>query len=203
MRLPSTAHTTRPWRIHEIAYDFDLVDVWALPTPGGPDDFPTLVRGLASFDPSRSPAPAVRALFAIRWSVGRALGWDGPEVGIGARVQSLRDRLPEDLQNSAVDVDFDAAPFTPVYQTENEFAAEIANRTVHGVVHLGWVPDEAGRYRGQMAVLVKRNGLLGAAYMTAIAPFRHLIVYPTMLREIERSWRDDVDPRAVRSRATR
>ena len=30
-------------------------------------------------------------------------------------------------------------------------------------MHIGWVPDGAGGYRGQMAVLVKPNGLLGAA----------------------------------------
>jgi Protein of unknown function (DUF2867) len=53
---------------------------------------------------------------------------------------------------------------------------------------LGWVPDRAGGYRGQMAVLVKRNGLLGTAYMAAIRPFRHLLVYPQMLRDIERGW---------------
>ena len=40
-----------------------------------------------------------------------------------------------------------------------------------------------------MAILVKRNGLLGRAYMAAIAPFRHVLVYPAMLREIERRWR--------------
>jgi hypothetical protein len=39
-----------------------------------------------------------------------------------------------------------------------------------------------------MAVLVKRNGPLGAAYMTAIAPFRHAVVYPLMMRDIERDW---------------
>ena len=49
-------------------------------------------------------------------------------------------------------------------------------------MHLGWVPDDTGGYRGQMAVLVKPNGLLGKAYMAAIRPFRHLIVYPPMLR---------------------
>ena len=66
---------------------------------------------------------------------------------------------------------------------------EIANRTVHGVLHLGWVPDGSGAYRGQMAVLVKPNGLLGNGYLTAIRPFRHLIVYPRMLRQIGRTWR--------------
>ncbi|HEX5780686.1 MAG TPA: DUF2867 domain-containing protein [Solirubrobacteraceae bacterium] len=40
-----------------------------------------------------------------------------------------------------------------------------------------------------MAVLVKRNGRLGAAYMAAIKPFRHLVVYPLMLRDLERRWR--------------
>jgi hypothetical protein len=41
----------------------------------------------------------------------------------------------------------------------------------------------------QMAVLVKPNGLFGTAYMAAIRPFRHLIVYPPAMRQIEREWR--------------
>jgi Protein of unknown function (DUF2867) len=32
---------------------------------------------------------------------------------------------------------------------------------------------------------VKPNGLLGTAYMAAIGPFRHLIVYPPAMRELE------------------
>ena len=49
---------------------------------------------------------------------------------------------------------------------------------------------EAGGYRGQMAVYVKPNGPFGSAYMAAIKPFRYLIVYPQMMRELERSWRE-------------
>jgi hypothetical protein len=56
-------------------------------------------------------------------------------------------------------------------------------------MHLGWVPDGTGGYRGQMAVLVKPNGLLGNAYIAAIRPFRHLLVYPLMMRNLEREWR--------------
>jgi len=80
-------------------------------------------------------------------------------------------------------------PFTPLYLLDDEFAAEIVNRTVHGVMHLGWVPHGTGGYRGQMAVYVKPNGLLGSVYMAAIRPFRHLIVYPPMMRAIGRDWR--------------
>jgi hypothetical protein len=81
---------------------------------------------------------------------------------------------------------------------EDEWAAEVANRTMHGVLHLGWVLDRGG-YRGQMAVLVKPNGLLGAAYMRAIRPFRHLIIYPALIRQIAAAWRR----RAVRGSARR
>jgi hypothetical protein len=187
-KLPNSAHTSRPWRIHELAPDFQLEDVWALPTPGGPDDLPRLVQVIASGDPSRGSSRAARTLFAIRWKLGELLGWDDADAGLGSRVPMLRDRLPPDLQDAAAGPAFDALPFTPLYLTGDEWAAEIANRTVHGVIHIGWVPDGSGGYSGQMAILVKRNGLLGAAYMAAIRPFRHLIVYPPMLRQIEREW---------------
>ena len=193
MRLPNSAHTSRPWRIHELTRDFRLEDVWALPTPGGPDDFPRLVRGIASGDPSRGSSRAARTLWAIRWKVGALLGWDGPETGLGSRVPTLRNGLPVDLRDGPSGPDFDALPFTSLYLIHDEWAAEIANRTVHGVMHVGWVPDGTGGYSGQMAVYVKPNGLVGTAYMAAIRPFRHLIVYPPMLRQIGRIWRDASD----------
>ena len=188
MRLPNSAHTSRPWRIHELTRDFRLEDVWAMPTPGGQDDFPRLVQLATSLDPSHSSSRAVRTLFAIRWKLGELFGWDGPDAGLGSRVPTLRDRLPVDLRDAPTGPDFDALPFTSLYLLEHEFAAEIANRTMHGVMHLGWVPDETGGYRGQMAVLVKPNGPFGTAYMAAIAPFRHLIVYPPIMREMGRDW---------------
>ena len=188
VRLPSSAHTARPWRIHELTRDFEVEDVWALPTPGRADEFHLLVDRFASADPSRSASTPVRALFAIRWKLGKLLGWDGPDTGIGSRVPTLRDRLPIDLREAGPGPEVEGLPFTPLYLVEDEWAAEIANRTMHGVLHLGWVPDGAGGYRGQMAVLVKRNGLLGTAYMAGIRPFRQMLVYPRMLRDIDRQW---------------
>jgi hypothetical protein len=189
MRLPDSAHTSRPWRIHELTHDFRLEDVWALPTPGGPEDFPRLVEGIASSEPSQGRSRVVAALFAIRWKLGELLGWDDTDDGLGSRVPTLRDRLPADLRDGPSGPDF-ALPFSPLYLTDDEFAAEIANKTMHGVMHLGWVPDGTGGYRGQMAVLVKPNGLFGNAYMAAIRPFRHLLVYPPMIQEIGRGWRE-------------
>ena len=189
MTLPETAHTSRPWRIHEIAPDFRLEDVWALPTPGGPDDFPRLVEQFASAEPSQSLPRAARTLWALRWKLGELFGWDGEDDGVGSRVATLRDRLPADLRDAPPGPQFDSLPFSSLYLLEDEWAAETANRTVHGVLHLGWVPDGNGGYRGQMAVLVKPNGPFGSGYMAAIRPFRHLIVYPPLLREMGREWR--------------
>lgn len=47
------------------------------------------------------------------------------------------------------------------------------------------------------------DGPLGAVYLAAIKPFRHLIVYPALMRWIERGWRADArearSPEAVGS----
>ncbi len=186
MRIPDSEHTSRPWRIHEIAHDFRLEDVWALPVTGARDEFPRLIDAFARGDSAGSPSRVARALFAIRWKLGELLGWDSDADGVGARVRSLRERLPDDLRQAPAGPGFRTLPFRSLYACEDEWAAEIANRTVHGVLHLGWVRDgEEGRYRGQMAVLVKPNGVLGEAYMLAIRPFRHVIVYPALMRQIE------------------
>lgn len=188
MRLPNTADISRPWRIHEFVADFRLEDVWSLPTPGGPDDFPRLVHQVASGDPARSSSRAARTLWAIRWRVGALLGWDNPDRS-GSEQPTLRGRLPSDLRDGPSGPEFQMAPFTSLYVLDDEWAAEIVNRTVHGVMHIGWVADPTGGYHGEMAVYVKPNGLLGNAYMAAIRPFRHLIAYPPLMREIEREWR--------------
>ncbi|MEV6107959.1 DUF2867 domain-containing protein [Streptomyces sp. NPDC051940] len=191
MKLPDTEHTSRPWRIHEIAPDFRLYDVWALPTPGGPDDFARLIRNTTAGDTSNSPSWIARTLFAIRWKLGRLFGWDDPKQGVGTRVRTLRDRLPQDLRDAPPGPEFERLPFTSVYLTDDEWASEMANSTVHGVMHLSWVPDtEHGGYRGQMAVLVKPNGWFGRAYMALIAPFRHVLVYPPLMRSISKEWRE-------------
>jgi hypothetical protein len=189
MRLPSSAHTDRPWLIHQIAEGFVLEDVWALPTPGGgPDDFPALVAIVGGGFEKRVSAPA-KALFWLRLKLGALLRLDRSGSGLGTRVASLRERLPEELRAAAAVHQDAGSSFTFLYEVADEHALELANRTMHGVVHFGWVPDGQGGWRGQMAILVKPNGRLGTAYMAFIKPFRYLIVYPAMLRACERAWR--------------
>ncbi|PNE40141.1 MULTISPECIES: DUF2867 domain-containing protein [Streptomyces] len=197
MRLPRTAHTDRPWRVHEIADDFTVEDVWALPTPGGPDDLAWLVRQTAEglVGGVKGEGLVSRALFAVRWKLGALLGWDTAGSGIGTRLPSLRDRMPADLRQGPQGPDLGSSPFTSLYQRDDEWAAEMANKTVHAVMHIGWVPDGSGGYRGQMAVLVKPNGPFGTLYMAAIKPFRYLGVYPALMRSIGREWQTNASRR--------
>ena len=185
MRLPDSAHTEQSWRIHDVAGDFRLEDVWELPSRED-EDFARMVERFVSRDPARSSSAVVRALFALRWKLGELFGWDDEDTGLGARVPTLRDRLPADLRDGPAGPSSESLPFTTLYLTEDEWAAEVANKTVHGVMHIGRVQLEGGGHRDQMAVLVNPNGLFGSAYLIAIRPFRHLVVYPPMLREAAR-----------------
>ncbi len=144
MRLPDSAHTAQPWRIHAMTPGFRLEDVWRLPAT----DLRSAVDHFTSGSFTRSSSPAVRFLFALRRRLGDLLGLDDQ-------------------------------PFTTLYETDDEWAAETVNKTVHGILHLGQLPDGTV----QLAILVKPNGLLGRAYMAAIKPFRHRIIYPRLLRE--------------------
>jgi hypothetical protein len=194
MRVPNREHTSRPWRIHELTDGFRLEDVWEPEVTFAADDFPRLIELVASLDLSKSSSPAVRALVAVRLKLGDLFGWDKPRAkGTGPRStqSTLRDRLPADLRDGPRGPAVAAAPSTPLYMTEDEWAVELVNQTVHGVIHVGRVPAESSDgFRAQMAIYVQPKGLLGQVYMAGIKPFRHLIVYPVMFRDAEQAWRD-------------
>ena len=203
-RLPNPAHESRPWRIREIVHDFTLEDVWALPAHGGTEDFQTLLDVVTSGlpDPANWESLPTRVLWRVRDRLGSWFGLGRISAPIdsgrddaagklpipGTDETSLTDRLPYDLRNTAADVNFDSVPFAPLYRTDIEFAEEMSNRTVHAVGHLAWVDQGEGRYQGQMAVYVKPRGRLGKGYMALIKPFRYWVVYPALMREIERAW---------------
>jgi hypothetical protein len=202
MRLPNSAHESLPWRIREIVPDFTLEDVWALPAHGSADDFSRLLELGTLLDPANADSLPARALWRVRdrlgawFDLGRISEPDDGASALpipGTEQRSLAERLPDDLRNSPWDHDFGSLPFTPLYRTDTEAAAEVSNKTVHGVMHLGWVDQDCadhqgGRFQGQMAVYVKPRGRFGKAYMAFIKPFRYWIVYPALIRQVERRW---------------
>jgi Protein of unknown function (DUF2867) len=202
MRVSNAAHESRPWRIRDIAPDFTLEDVWALPVRGGAGDFQTLLQIMTSDDLMDSASLPTRILWGARDLLGSWFGLGRISTPIdsarddaagelpipGTNETSLTDRLPDDLRNTASGLHFDDVPFRPLYLTDDEFAAEMSNQTVHAVMHLGWADQGDGRCQGQMAVYVKPRGQFGKGYMALIKPFRYWIVYPALMRQIERAW---------------
>jgi hypothetical protein len=190
VRLPNAAHEAHPWVIAQIAADFKLLDVWGLPAQGRLEDFATLLETVASLDRA-DRGRATRALFSLRHRLGGWFGWDDASRRrpIPGRTETtLSARLPDDLRGTATLPDISSTSFTPLYRTETEWAAELSNDTVHAVMHLAWIDQGEGLFRGQMGIYVKPRGRFGATYMALIGPFRHLIVYPALMRQIERAW---------------
>jgi hypothetical protein len=131
----------------------------------------------------------------VRERLGGWLGWDDATKQRripGSTETSLSARLPDELEGTAetppISGALRGAGFRLLYRTADEWAGEISNDTVHGVVHLAWVAQPDGRYRGRLSVYVKPRGTLGELYLKLIAPFRHLIVYPALIRQIGRAW---------------
>jgi hypothetical protein len=89
-----------------------------------------VVRLVASFDPSPAASPGRSARRP------RLLGADAPSPIAGALRGPGRPN-------------FDALALAQLYLLDHEFAAEIDNRTMDGVIRLGWAKDETGRYSGR------------------------------------------------------
>jgi hypothetical protein len=196
MRVSSRAHLAHDWVMARIAPDFRLLDVWDLPATGSREEFGVLLDLLAGMDPTTHGSRLSDLLFAVRLRLGQLLRWDDAVARPipDADETSLVERLPPELRGSAdtpvIHPDFreKAGSFIPLFRTDDEWAAEISNATVHGVLQLCWVPTSTEVYAGRLAVWVKPRGLLGRAYLAGIAPFRHLVVYPALLNHVGRVW---------------
>jgi len=160
---------------HRMLADVPLHDVWTVDLPGGPPDCRVAVlRPYLSFEALSQLNPAVRGLFGLRRWLGRLFRWDGPEPPAGTPAR--RDPLD--------------GPFRVVHESDVEIVGEVENRTVHAFSVLALCPVPGG-YRAWWAIYVAPVGRITALYMALIDPFRRFLVYPAILRHVQRCWRAD------------
>jgi len=195
-------HRARPWRVHGLASDFMLRDVWRVPViAAGGDRFEDFYRLVAENGIATDGAVA-NALFALRERLGRWFRWDDHKHELpipGCTERSVRERLTtEDLaRDRSAEVALPhqrLADFRPVYLFADESLSEISNSTIHALAHFGWVDDGAGKKTAEMAVYTKSRGLLSDVYMGAIKPFRHRFVYRALIRRLVRLWNERPRP---------
>jgi hypothetical protein len=191
-QIDRARHVERPWRVHALAADFTLLDVWEIPLSPSPGatfvDFHRAALQLGA------GGGAMGLLMRVRERIGRRLHWDeGPALPIpGCRETSVAARLTDEDRRRVIS-DGGALPdevvalgMRPVYLFDDESLEEVSNKTIHALLHMAWMGGEPPTVR--LAVYVKYRGLASRLYMAAIQPFRHALVYPSWIRQLERAW---------------
>jgi len=176
-----------PLRVHEFLRGVPVHDVWAVDLPKPPTRV-TLDAFLRQPNPNECASPGVDALMRLRLFLGRIFGLDQPPRG---STEMFADRLtPQDRAGTLVPPGKRYGPngaFSVVYRFENEQLSELINRTAHAGALTALV-ENASSYRYFFAVYVRSVSRLTPVYMTLIDPFRKLIVYPALLRDVRADW---------------
>lgn len=170
-------------RAHAIMAELAPYEVWTLDLPGGGAGRTVAdVRALAL---TAKPNMVVNGLFALRRLIGRVLDWDrddGDELGLFMNRLTEKDRVQSVVPCGSKD-----GPFTLLYLHSQEAMSEIRNKTVHAALVWALRPRSNG-YRLYWGVYVRPVGALTSMYMNAIKPFRHWLVYPSLLRRLLQAW---------------
>jgi hypothetical protein len=186
MRINPDEFRARPLRVHALLRDVPLEDAWAVPLSGGGTGR-TIQDLRAVMVAGRAAAPAVvQGLFRLRRRIGALFGWDHQRSAWNA--ESYADRLsPADRAQSLVAPGTPDGNFRLLYRFEDEQLSELRNATVHAFVSLS-IRQTPGGYLAYAGVFVRRVHRFTGLYMGAIAPFRRLVVYPAVMRKIQRAW---------------
>jgi len=186
MRIDPSEFRARPLRVHALLHDVPLEDAWAIRLPGGGAG--RTVQDLrAVMVAGRAAAPAgVHGLFRLRGRIGALFGWDQQRPAWNA--ESFADRLtPADRAASLATPGTPDGPFNLLYRFDDEQLSELRNATVHAFASLSIRPTPGG-YLAYLGVFVQPVHRFTRLYMTAIAPFRRLVVYPAIIRQMQSAW---------------
>ena len=161
-----------------------LHDVWVIELAGGGPG--RTLRDVEAFaSRQRQPLP-VRALFGLRFFLGRLLRLDAPRPAHSST--SYPSRLTDDDRaRSRVTPGTPFGPFRTMYVFDHEAVYEARNATVHAFLAMALRPHPTG-YTLYWGIYVKPVGPITACYMALIDPFRRFIIYPAMIRQTKAAW---------------
>jgi hypothetical protein len=177
-----------PLRVHTLLADVSLHDVWAVDLPRAREGV-TLderQRILSQYRSIGRLPPAARALFGLRFFLGRIFRLEDQPKGAGA-ASFAKGLTAEDRDKSSIAPGTPDGLFRVVYRFENELLLEVHNRTVHAALLTALAKTEVG-YRFYLGVYVCKAGWITRVYMALIDPFRRWIIYPAILKNIRAVW---------------
>lgn len=175
--------------VHTLLDSADLHDVWVFDLPGGSPQL-TLrdIPGLPPAAEARGASWIVRGLFGLRRWIGRLFHWDTQSAVRDPSCYAARLNDPERAQSLTPPGAAGPGPFRFVYEFERESLLEVHNATVHAFLStsLEVIP---GGYRVWLAIYVRPVSRWTDWYMALIDPFRRLIIYPALIRRVQREWK--------------
>ncbi len=202
MMISKETHLARSWTIDRIAPDFRLWDVWEIPIAANNSDtenFQSFYNtALEAFNKIQTRKTLAGLLFALRYRISRIIPLDRNINTLpipGCRETTIKSRLSSrDLEKSKPGKAIKGAgsdlEFRPVYLFDDESVHEFSNDTVHGLLHFGWIRKNENHYTATLAIYVIPRGALGKLYLKLIEPFRHLIVYPELMKALKAQWQE-------------
>ncbi len=174
---------------HRLLSDVPLLDVWAISLANGGtgrtvQDIRALVENI---NPSQIPY-ALRFLFRLREVMGAVFRWDREANSSAIPANSYFYRLDaDDMARSLEPCGTRYPPLTLLYQFDDEILLEIINATTHAFILLSLEATSKGYY-AYVAVYAQDKTWWSPYYMRLIDPFRHWVVYPTMIRLLQQQW---------------
>jgi hypothetical protein len=130
--------------------------------------------------------PITKALFWMRGMIGRVLHWDDAKE-LAESVSYLPRLREEDRARSLITPGKMQGISRVLYCFENEYLAEIVNRTVHCFWLLALERTATG-YALYLAVYVKRLNWFTPIYMALVSPMLKWVVYPSMEKGVRHRW---------------
>ncbi len=204
--ITNKSHYSQPWKVHEIAQDFMLLDVWEYPIladSSKDQDFLFFLKIIQKPAPDKvNRSVSIRFLAAgllvsLRMYLGKILGLDKnintlpipgcQEISIKERL-SIEDRKRSLALSELGISDSGNETWRVVYLYENEMLIELSIDVVHVLMHRGWVHKSGNFFTAQLAVYAKPRGMIGHLYLQLIMPFRRSIIYPALMENVKNTW---------------
>lgn len=179
----------KPLRAHSILVGIPLRTLSRIDLPGGRVGMTIAeISAIVGFGDQGEVevGPVTKALFWLRGMIGRVLHWDDAQ-DLTESVSYLPRLNEDDCARSLIKPGKVQGISRVLYCFENEYLAEIVNRTVHCFWLLASERTATG-YALYLAVYVRKLNWFTPIYMALVSPILKWIIYPSMEKGVKQRW---------------
>jgi hypothetical protein len=178
-----------PLRAHSLLAGIPLRTLSRIDLPGGrPGMTIAEISAIVGFGDQVEVevGPVTKALFWLRGMIGRIFHWDDAQDLVES-VSYLPRLREQERVRSLITPGKPQGISRVLYCFENEYLAEIVNRTVHCFWLLALERTATG-YALYLAVYVKKLNWFTPIYMALVSPVLKWIIYPSMEKGVRSRW---------------